>query len=81
MTHYRFSLLLVSLGLFGIIANGAARQTNVVNSGWLTAVILASDIADPGTAKISVHSPNTFVSGNLTPCGGDSNSLAFSINP
>jgi trimeric autotransporter adhesin len=129
MTHYRFSLLLVSLCLLGIIAcggngpaqtcdfppsisslsptsitaggpqftltvigdsfetqsvlrwNGAARQTNVFNSGKLTALITASDIAGPGSAKVSVHSPNTFVPGNLTPCGGDSNSLAFSIFP
>jgi IPT/TIG domain len=129
MTHNRFSLLLVSLGLLGIIAcggngpaqtcdfppsisslsptsvtaggpqftltvigdsfetqsilrfNGASQQTNVINSGKLMALITASDIADPGSAKVSVHSPNTFVPGSLTTCGGDSNSLAFSINP
>jgi IPT/TIG domain len=101
MTHYRFSLLLVSLGLLGIIAcggngpaqtcdfppsisslspssitaggpqftltvigdsfetqsilrwNGAAQQTNVFNSGKLTAFITASDIADPCTGKLN----------------------------
>ena len=31
--------------------NGAAQQTNVVNSGELTAVIPASDIANSGTLK------------------------------
>ena len=61
--------------------NGADQPTNVVNSGQLRAAIPASNIADPGTVKISVHSPNTSVLGDTMPCGGDSNSLAFSINP
>jgi len=61
--------------------NGAAQQTNVVNSGELTAVIPASDIANSGMVKISVHSPNTSQLGDVSPCGGDSNSFPFNINP
>jgi hypothetical protein len=61
--------------------NGAAKVTHIVNSGQLTADIPASDITNPGTVKIRVHSPNTFVPGDIMPCGGDSNSLAFNIDP
>ena len=61
--------------------NGIAKITHVVNSGQLTADIPASDIANPGTVKVIVHSPNTSVPGDVTPCGGDSNSLVFSIDP
>ena len=61
--------------------NGTAKVTHVLNSGQLTADIPASDIPNPGTVKIRVHSPNTSLPWDLTPCGGDSNSLVFSIDP
>lgn len=37
--------------------NGAARPTTFVDSGRLTAVIPASDIAAPGTAVVTVYDP------------------------
>jgi hypothetical protein len=61
--------------------NGTAKVTHIVNSGQLTADIPASDIANPGTVKITVHSPNTSLPGDVMPCGGDSNSLTFNIDP
>jgi len=59
--------------------NGASRQTSIFSSSQLTAVIPASDIANPGTAKVSISSP-TVVPRQVGPCGGNSNSLAFTIN-
>jgi hypothetical protein len=61
--------------------NGIAKVTHIVNAGQLTADIPASDIANPETVKITVHSPNTSLPGDVMPCGGDSNSLTFSIDP
>ena len=61
--------------------NGVDQQTNVVNSGQLTAVIPASEIVNPGTVKIRVHSPRGLDLHSGTQCGGDSNSLTFNINP
>ena len=52
--------------------NGSSRLTTFVNSGQLTASILASDIATGGTANITVTNP--------TPGGGTSNPpLAFLV--
>jgi hypothetical protein len=64
--------------------NGANRQTTVLSSTQLTAVIRASDIANPGTTEIKVTTP--FVSSppnqnQLSLCSGDSNSVPFTINP
>jgi len=52
--------------------NGAARSTTFVNSGKVTAKILASDIATAGTATVTVKNP--------APGGGTSNALTFTIN-
>ena len=51
--------------------NGVPRATTFVNSGQLTAVILASDIAAAGTPAVTVTNPS--------PGGGTSNSLTFTI--
>jgi len=54
--------------------NGSARNTNFVSASQLTALIPATDIANPGTATITVLNP--------TPGGGISNGLTFTIgNP
>jgi hypothetical protein len=52
--------------------NGANRSTTFVNSGQVTAKILASDIANAGTATVTVKNP--------APGGGTSNGLTFTIN-
>lgn len=52
--------------------NGSARQTHFVSSDRLTARILAADIAQAGTASVSVASPS--------PGGGTSNVVFFPIN-
>jgi hypothetical protein len=59
--------------------NGGDRQTTVVSASELTAVILPSDIANPGTAEIKVTTP--FTTSENVMCAGDSNSLGFTINP
>ena len=51
--------------------NGTALATTFVNSGQLTAVVPAADIASAGTASISVVNPS--------PGGFSSNPLSFSI--
>lgn len=53
--------------------NGADRTTAFVNVTELTAQIPASDIADAGTATVTVFSPS--------PGGGTSNAVTFTINP
>ncbi len=53
--------------------NGADRATSFISSGELKATILASDIASPNTASVSVFNP--------TPGGGVSNSASFTILP
>ncbi len=52
--------------------NGSDRATTSVNSGQLTATILASDIASAGTATVAVFTP--------TPGGGTSGGQSFTIN-
>lgn len=52
--------------------NGSNRTTTYVNSTKLTAAITAADIANVGTASITVY--------NLTPGGGTSNAASLSIN-
>ncbi|HEY3628986.1 MAG TPA: IPT/TIG domain-containing protein [Terracidiphilus sp.] len=59
--------------------NEGNRQTTVVNSNRLTAVIPETDIADPGTAYVRVETPLTSDGGNVR-CAGDSESLRFTIN-
>ena len=56
-----------------VLWNNSNRVTTFISSTQLTASIPASDIANPGTAQITVFNP--------TPGGGTSNSLAFAINP
>ena len=57
-----------------VVWNGSARSTTFVNSGQVTAAILASDIAAVGTASVTVSNPG--------PGGGASNALTFTItNP
>jgi hypothetical protein len=51
--------------------NGANRSTTYVNSTQLTASIPATDVANAGTAQITVFNP--------TPGGGTSNALNFTI--
>src|SRR5215469_16171527 len=51
--------------------NGSARATTFVNASKLTANILASDIAKPGTASVTVVS--------LGPGGGTSNVAFFEV--
>lgn len=53
--------------------NGSARTTTFVSAAQLTANIPASDIAQPGSAQITVVNP--------MPGGGTSSSLAFTIAP
>jgi hypothetical protein len=55
-----------------VLWNGSARSTTFVNSGQVTAAILASDIAAAGTASITVSNP--------APGGGPSNALTFTID-
>jgi alpha-tubulin suppressor-like RCC1 family protein len=52
--------------------NGSDRPTTFVNSGKLTAVIAAADIASIGTASVKVFNP--------APFGGLSNAKSFTIN-
>lgn len=52
--------------------NGAARPTTFVNSTQLTALISAGDIANVGSATITVFTPPAG--------GGESNPLTFAIN-
>lgn len=49
---------------------GSSRTTTFVNSGQVTAAILAGDITTPGTASITAINPGS----------GSSNSLTFTIN-
>jgi len=53
--------------------NGSQRATTFVNSSTLTATILASDIAQRGTARVTVFNP--------PPGGGFSNALLLEISP
>ncbi len=53
--------------------NGSNRQTTFVNFNTVTATILASDIASPGPAQVTVFNP--------PPGGGSSSVLTFTINP
>jgi hypothetical protein len=50
---------------------GVSHTTTYVNSGQLTATILASDIASAGTAQVTVFNP--------APGGGTSSPLAFTV--
>jgi uncharacterized protein (TIGR03437 family) len=52
--------------------NGDTRQTTFVNATTLTVIIGAADIANAGTAQITVQNP--------APGGGTSNALPFTIN-
>ena len=52
--------------------NGSARTTTFVSATQLTAAIPATDIANAGTANVTVV--------NATPGGGTSNSASFTIN-
>lgn len=54
-----------------VLWNGASRATTFVSSGELRAIILASDIASPGAASLTVVNP--------APGGGTSAPLIFSI--
>ncbi len=51
--------------------NGVPRQTTFISPGELTALIPAADVADPGTAIVTVTNPG--------PGGGTSNSLSLPI--
>jgi hypothetical protein len=52
--------------------NGSNRTTTFVSSTKLTAAVTAADIANVGTASITVYNP--------TPGGGSSNAASLSIN-
>lgn len=60
-------------GLSVVKWNGADRPTIYASDTQLTASIPASDIANAGTASVTVFNP--------TPGGGDSNAQTFTINP
>jgi hypothetical protein len=51
--------------------NGSHLATTFVNSGQVTAKVLASDIATAGSAAVTVKNP--------APGGGTSNALNFTI--
>ena len=53
--------------------NGSGRTTKFVSKSRLTATILSSDIAKPGTASVTVVNP--------TPGGGASNVAFFEVTP
>jgi hypothetical protein len=55
-----------------VLWNGSARATTYISINQLKAAILASDIENPGTARIEVSNPR--------PCGGISNVSVFSIS-
>jgi formiminotetrahydrofolate cyclodeaminase len=52
--------------------NGSNRATTFVRGAEVQAAITAADIANPGTAQVTVANP--------APGGGTSNSLTFTIN-
>lgn len=52
--------------------NGSDRTTTFVNSTRLTAAVSASDVAQAGTANVTVFNP--------TPGGGTSSALVFTVN-
>jgi uncharacterized protein (TIGR03437 family) len=52
--------------------NGSARTTTYVNATQVTAAITSTDVANAGTAQVTVFNP--------TPGGGTSGSAAFTIN-
>jgi uncharacterized protein (TIGR03437 family) len=54
--------------------NGTGRSTTFVSATQLTALILASDIAQPGTAQVTVITPANSAGG-----GGESAALSFTI--
>ena len=56
--------------------NGADRLTTFNSATQLTAQITANDIANQGTAQITVFNP-----ANVSGGGGASNALTFTINP
>jgi hypothetical protein len=57
-----------------VLWNGSSRSTTYGSAGSLTAAIDAADIADPGTANVSVTTP--------APGGGTSGAIPFTIgNP
>ncbi|WP_148210253.1 IPT/TIG domain-containing protein [Candidatus Korobacter versatilis] len=59
--------------------NGAPLATTVVSATRLQATITTTQIAAPGTAKISVHTPSN-LSGDLgCTSGGDSASLTLTV--
>jgi len=51
--------------------NGSPRETTFVNSGKLTALIMAADVASAGTALVTVVNP--------APGGGTSNAVFFQV--
>lgn len=55
-----------------VLWNGSPRVTTLINSGQVTAAITAADIANAGTAQVSVANP--------APGGGASGTLPFAIN-
>ena len=55
-----------------LLWNGSLRSTTYVSATQLTAQILASDIAQAGTAHVEVFNP--------APCGGTSNAKEFTIS-
>jgi len=69
-----FTLTVNGSGFIGtsvVNFNGAARATTYVNSGQLTAKILATDVASAGTPPVTVTNPSLG--------GGTSNSVAFNV--
>jgi redox-regulated HSP33 family molecular chaperone len=62
--------------------NGSGRSRTFVNSEQMTAAITASDIANAGTAQVTVTNPAPGESTIYSGCKcSTSNSLTFTINP
>jgi hypothetical protein len=62
-----------------VLWNGAALPTTVVSSTQLQATITTTQISDPGTAQVVVHTPAN-LSGDLgCDSGGNSPALTFTV--
>jgi hypothetical protein len=59
--------------------NGSPRRTNFTSNTSLTVTLTAADLGSAGVDQLSVMNPSSVVTPPLD--GGESNSLAFDVNP
>lgn len=64
--------------------NGVFFPTTFVNSGQLSVLIPASEVASPGTVAVFVFNPpgsttSVFGFNNINGCGGPSNAVLFTV--